>query len=594
MSKRLSQDEIISIFRTVHGEAYGYDKVVYTGGAKKVEITCPVHGSFLQTPNNHRRGVGCPHCAAEAKRVSNITTEEFVRRASEVHEGSYDYGETVYVNSSTPVKIICPIHGVFEQTPSNHLSGSGCRKCGYEAASRKTRKTREEFIVQAQAIHGDRYSYNNVNYLGDSTKVEIVCPEHGSFWQTPNKHTSAAQGCPMCAPNRPLSRELFIDQARLVHGDRYDYSLVPGGRVSGHVTIVCRQHGKFTQLPHDHLDGHGCRACFDENRPKLSFGEYLATYGRDGWTYEGFSGYFEPLTITCPIHGTFVTTGDVHVNSPSGGCEGCRSVSSPQRIVAEMLKGENVIMNTRKVIAPLEVDIYLPDHAVGIEVNGLYWHRHEHLRDRLYHQNKFEAAEKVGVHLVQFWESEMRDSPELVKSYIDNLVGRTTRRIYARECEVVDLKFTQYNEFLKANHLEGGGITSGWRKGLVYQGELVAVMGFKGEVLQRFCSLLGTSVVGGFSKLLSKFPGSHVVTYSDNRYSDGALYKNAGFTMTRENPWRLMITDLKSVYSRQNYMKSRLTEWPGYDPDSTEEEILRKSGFFYIYAPGTRKWELHK
>ena len=121
-----------------------------------------------------------------------ITTEDFIENARKVHSDKYDYSLTNYISAKTKVKIICPVHGVFEQTPCGHLSGRGCKKC-----SGKNKLTTEEFIDQARKVHGDKYDYSLVNYVNCRTKVKIICPIHGVFEQTPQSHLKG-NGCKYC------------------------------------------------------------------------------------------------------------------------------------------------------------------------------------------------------------------------------------------------------------------------------------------------------------------------------------------------------------------------------------------------------------
>lgn len=123
------------------------------------------------------------------------TQEDFIAKATEVHNGYYDYSQVVYVKTSLPVKIICPKHGVFEQRPHKHLQGLGCKECGRA----RTRVGLEEFIARAREVHGDRYDYSKVEYQSTAKKVCIVCPEHGDFWQKPHSHVVLRQNCPKCA-----------------------------------------------------------------------------------------------------------------------------------------------------------------------------------------------------------------------------------------------------------------------------------------------------------------------------------------------------------------------------------------------------------
>ena len=110
-----------------------------------------------------------------------LTQEEFIERARTIHGDKYSYDKVIYVNGSTPVTIICDVHGEFKQTPNGHLSGKGCKACGYIRNRTTIRKTTEYFIERARKKHGDKYDYSRVVYKGADDPVEIICPRHGSF-----------------------------------------------------------------------------------------------------------------------------------------------------------------------------------------------------------------------------------------------------------------------------------------------------------------------------------------------------------------------------------------------------------------------------
>ena len=149
--------------------------------------------------------------------------EQFIAEARVVHGDKYDYSKVVYTNSQTKVCIICPIHGEFWQRPGNHVLGQGCPACG---GTKK--RTREEFIQQARALHGDKYNYDKVVYVNDATKVTLVCPKHGDFLITPDSHIHSKQGCKKCAHERigelsRLSQEEFIKKATVINSGKYLY-----------------------------------------------------------------------------------------------------------------------------------------------------------------------------------------------------------------------------------------------------------------------------------------------------------------------------------------------------------------------------------
>lgn len=186
--------------------------------------------------------------------------EQWVSEVTLKHKGKYDYSLVEYVNAHTKVKIMCPDHGLFEQKPSNHLNGQNCPFCAQRGF-----RVSEDFEKASRRLHGEIYDYSKVKYLNNKTKVEILCKEHGSFWQVPNSHLTG-RGCPKCGIKRgsskiSLSKNDFVARSISINKDRYDYSNVVYVNNRTKVKIVCRQHGAFLQTPDSHLSGQGCPKC---------------------------------------------------------------------------------------------------------------------------------------------------------------------------------------------------------------------------------------------------------------------------------------------------------------------------------------------
>lgn len=180
--------------KKIHGDKYIYDISTYQNNKTPMNIICPTHGIFKQAPGDHLKGWGCSKCSGKYK----PSTEEWINKVAPVYNYKYDYSKVKYIDNKTPVTVICPKHGEFYPIPNNHLKGeSGCPKCAAELRHYKFAKTTEQFIADAKAIHGDKYDYGKVDYYNKETKVCIICPEHGEFWQIPNSHLSG-YGCPAC------------------------------------------------------------------------------------------------------------------------------------------------------------------------------------------------------------------------------------------------------------------------------------------------------------------------------------------------------------------------------------------------------------
>jgi protein-arginine kinase activator protein McsA len=184
-----------------HGNRYDYSLVNFEGVENKVEIICPDHGVFKQRVMVHLKGFNCPSCGYEsvAEKLGH-SLERFLKDAKSAHGDKYDYSQVEYVNAQQKVKIICPEHGPFYQRPANHIREIGCSKCSDIIAGENRRLTIDEFLRAAMAAHGDRYDYSRVEYKTSHEKVEIICSEHGSFWQSAVSHTKGNKaGCPGCA-----------------------------------------------------------------------------------------------------------------------------------------------------------------------------------------------------------------------------------------------------------------------------------------------------------------------------------------------------------------------------------------------------------
>lgn len=199
MSKKRTLEDFIKRAKEVHGDKYDYSKSVYKNCDEKLIIICPIHGEFEQTPTNHYYGKGCRKCAREiaGDKIRVLTTDEFIKRAKDIHSNKYDYSLTVCKSYKSKVKIICPIHGIFICLAGAHIKGCGCRKCYLK----KKALSKEEFIEKSKKVHGDKYDYSLVEYVKNRVRVKIICPIHGVFEQEPSAHMRGS-GCNKCCSSK--------------------------------------------------------------------------------------------------------------------------------------------------------------------------------------------------------------------------------------------------------------------------------------------------------------------------------------------------------------------------------------------------------
>lgn len=313
------------------------------------------------------------------------TTEEFINDAIKIHGEKYDYSKVEYQWCDKKVCIICDEHGEFFQTPSHHLHGQGCPKCKNKKISNKLRSNTDIFIKKARNVHNEKYDYSKVNYEKDSIKVCIICPIHGEFWQTPNAHLRG-QGCPKCGNITISKKQLFtnfefIQKAKKIHCDKYDYSKVKYVNTKRKVCIICPKHGEFWQTPDGHLRGHGCNKCGrlanakKRSGDRLKFIEMSQQIHKFKYDYSKvkYINNHTKVCIICPIHGEFwmMPNNHTHKKSPQG-CPKCKS-SHLETEVRNFLSENHINFEEQKKFEWMgrqSLDFYLSDYNVAIECQG--------------------------------------------------------------------------------------------------------------------------------------------------------------------------------------------------------------------------------
>lgn len=304
--------------------------------------------------------------------MEKLTTQEFIEKARSIHGDKYDYTKSVYKKANTKITIICKHHGQFLQTPSSHLSGRGCKECSHTATV-----TTEKFIKRAKEIHDNKYDYSKSTYKNNATKLVIICKNHGEFLQTPSCHLSG-RGCKKCCDEKKFSNiEKFMQKAKAVHGDKYDYSKSVYKKSNTKIKIICPSHGEFEQRAGAHLFGQGCKKCVDENKASSTkeFIRKAREIHGDKYDYSKvvYKNYGTKVTIICKHHGTFKQTPQNHLSGT--GCPICRN-SKGESAIFEALTSLNVDFITEKRFKtcrdklPLPFDFYIPSKNLLIEYNG--------------------------------------------------------------------------------------------------------------------------------------------------------------------------------------------------------------------------------
>ena len=569
--KKNTLEDFIKKSQQIHNNKYDYSKVEYINNRTKVCIICPEHGEFWQTPHSHLSGCGCCKCKYnQSKQRLLLTTEDFINKAIQIHGDKYTYSKVNYIGAEEKVCIICPKHGEFWQTPSGHLSGYGCPKCYDERRGANLRDDLTTFISKAKQIHGDKYDYSKVKYINSRTEICIICPEHGEFWQTPNSHLNG-NGCSSCKGLKKLTTKEFIERAKQVHGNKYDYSKTIYVNKRTKVCIICPIHGEFYQTPHNHVyQKQGCPECGKK---------YAINYNKND--YENF--------IKTSIKS--------------------KSEEEIYNFIKTLLPNEEIYLNDRHILNGTELDIYIPNKHFAIEFDGLYWHSN---KDKNYHLTKTESCESKGIQLIHIFEDEYQYKKDIVLSKIKHILKcNTNNKIFARKCQIKEISYNESNLFLEKNHIQGG-CKSNIYIGAFYKDNLVSVMTFREEVknsnkweLTRFANDINYQIIGTAGKLLNYFIKNYnpeyIKSFADRRWSSNLsanLYNTVGFKLYKilSPDYRYYINGNCKRFHKFNFRKQTLLKrypYSGLTEDMTEYEMTQKLGFYRIWDCGLFKyvWE---
>lgn len=407
--KKITKEEFIKKSNFVHNNKYDYSLVNYINSFTKLKIICPEpeHGEFEQQPNAHTIGKqGCPKCS----KYSPNNLSSFIKKSNIGHNNKYDYSLVIYEDSHTKVKIICPIHGVFEQAPMNHSNNKqGCPSCGGVK-----KLSTEEFIEKSKLIHNNKYDYSMVEYKNNKIKVKIICPIHGVFNQSPSVHLNGSV-CPKCSYDNRRKFLNFINKSKIKYNNKYDYSLVDYKRTDKPVKIICSIHGTFEQRPTSHLKN-GCPLC--EGNMKLTTEQIIYQFKQihgDKYDYS-LVNYINDKTkvdIICKKHGVFKQNPSFH--KIGGGCPICKESRGEQK-VSTILKKMNINFTKQKKFKScknereLPFDFYLPDYNMCIEYDGkhhfedtIFWGKDENRlsRTQLHDQIKNKFCEENNINLIR-------------------------------------------------------------------------------------------------------------------------------------------------------------------------------------------------
>lgn len=334
-----------------------------------------------------------------------LTQKEFLIRAEKIHGDRFDYSLVEYVGINSKIKIICYVHGIFEQDPYSHLIGNGCQKCARIIVGDKLSNNTNNFIDNAKKVHGNLFDYNLVVYKNNRVKIKILCKIHGEFEQRPISHLNG-HGCPFCGAesrNNKLSNFFrkdalfYIDKANIIYNFFYDYKLVEYISSIIKVKIICPIHGIFEQTFNGHVNGkRGCQKCAGNILINNDdFIEKVKNVHGNLYNYKlvNYRGAHIKIIIICIKHGEFEQEPSVHIKGH--GCPRC--VSTISKIEIKWLDYINLPNEFRHKTIRFNNKYYLVDgfnHNTNVvyEFYGDYWHGNP----RIYNAESIHPVSKIS------------------------------------------------------------------------------------------------------------------------------------------------------------------------------------------------------
>lgn len=392
--KAKNTEDFIRLAREVHGDLYDYSKTQLKGRREPVIITCKEHGDFYQLPKTHLGGAKCPVCHKTAPRYDNPPFEEFIKLSKDKYGDYFKYDNAEYINDEY-VRLECPKHGTIIMNIHTHLNGkTGCNECTFD----RRRKSQDDAVKRLKEVHGDKYDYSEVDFKNIRTKMKIICPQHGPFYQTYKKHSKGI-GCPECGKRvRVVGTDLFKEHMYEKYGDRYDLSEVDYYNSKTKVTVTCNRCGrKFDMRPNDLLTGHGC-PCFD--------------VGTSNAEYEIYD-FIKSLVPTAEQGRRFLFDG-----------------ISKQ---------------------PKELDISIRELGLGFEYDGLYWHSAS-VRDKYNLLQKNDLGKLNGVKIYHIFEDEWVHKRALTERKICDILHKG-ERILSSMCYMRDIPLDKCKTLIEDNSL---------------------------------------------------------------------------------------------------------------------------------------------
>lgn len=367
------KEEFIKRAQIIHGNDYDYTFVPENFSTKdKVKLKCnKCNHLFMSRVETHIRGTGCNKC-------SHLKPfEEFVEQANAIHKNLYIYNKNDYYNrcNNTKIKIYCTkCHNYFFQTTNSHLQGKGCNVC-----SKSRHLTADEFFTKIKNIFGNIYDYSKAIYRDSNHKIKLYCKHCDIWFERSTTALLKGKGCPYCQKGTSDTYKIFVEKAKNVHGDKYDYDKQTFNLSNSKVKIYCKKCKRwFWQVKSAHISGKGCLICAGKERKttKKFIEEAKLIHGNKyDYSKTKYVRAWDKVIIFCnKCHKYFNMRARLHLDGQ--GCPNCMPISKGEDKIKELLTNYKIKFEQQKIFQgckykkPLRFDFYLSDYNCCIEYQG--------------------------------------------------------------------------------------------------------------------------------------------------------------------------------------------------------------------------------
>lgn len=536
--------------------------------------------------------------------MKKTTFEQAVTRSRSVHGDKYEYKEMFHDGRYLKLRIVCPEHGEFVQTASNHYIGRGCQKC----TGKHPQYTLEDVEAIAREKYQFNYTYRKLVRGGKYPMLHLTCQKHGEFEQHLYNHL-AGKGCEKCGEERvQLDAEALV-QLKYQQGIKLVREVERNNYNQRQLLLKCDIHGEFIMPLQSVSKGFNCPKCAnitrgENSRLTLSDVKQIAelVHGNK-YKYRDvvFNGKHTRVIATCDKHGDFEQKTDNHLRGQ--GCPVCKFGKAEQEF--KQFISSLTETQTEARLDPdsqMRWDVYAPNENLAFEFNGTYWHS-DKFKSSTYHRDKYRKAADKGIRTMTIYEDEWQYQKPAVESAIRAALGKTIGKLHARKLYIVVPSAADANYFFDKYHIQKQPTGSRFIA-LCQEGEIKAVLAYALKKPGRgrsyddsYCEITryasSVQVVGGFSRLLKHVLNTYpsiekVYTFSDVRFFSGKMYAKLGFVVEQELRPDYFYIKGGRRFHKANAKKDRL----GGPEELGELERAELNGLHRVYDCGKLRWRL--